>query len=56
VTHDRDNTPERAIASVLLDDGRRAWATTSDNLDALVSGDEYIGRPAKVSPTGDLQL
>lgn len=56
VTHDRDNTPERAIATVLLDDGRRAWATTTEGLDSLVGGEDFIGRPAKVSPAGDLQL
>ncbi|HEY8547190.1 MAG TPA: acetyl-CoA acetyltransferase [Acidimicrobiales bacterium] len=56
VAHSRDNTPERAIAAVLLDDGRRAWGATEEGLDALVSGEELIGRPAKVSATGDLSL
>jgi acetyl-CoA C-acetyltransferase len=56
VSHDRENRPERAIATVRLDDGRRAWATTTEGLESFVGGEELIGRPAKVSPAGDLSL
>jgi acetyl-CoA C-acetyltransferase len=56
VPHDRDNRPERAIATVLLDDGRRAWATTTEGLPELVGGTEIIGRAAKVAPDGTLEL
>jgi acetyl-CoA C-acetyltransferase len=58
VAHDRDNHPERAIATVLLDDDRRAWATTThpDTLAELVSGEEQIGRAVKLTPDGTLLL
>jgi acetyl-CoA C-acetyltransferase len=58
VGHDRDGRAERAIASVLLDDGRRAWAdsTQTDTLAELVSGADQIGRSVKLSPEGALLL
>jgi acetyl-CoA C-acetyltransferase len=58
VAHDRDGNPERAIATVLLDDDRRAWATSTDRdtLTELASGEEHIGRPTKVTPEGALLL
>jgi acetyl-CoA C-acetyltransferase len=58
VAHDRDNTPEKAYAAVLVDDDRRAWATTTDSdaLTELLSGAEHIGRAAKVTPDGGLRL
>lgn len=58
VTHDRGGAPEKAIATVLLDDGRRAWATTTapEALAELVSGRELIGRAVKITPAGALDL
>jgi acetyl-CoA C-acetyltransferase len=58
VGHDRDGRPERAIAAVLLDDGRRAWAdsTHPDTLAELVSGAEQIGRSTKLTHDGALLL
>ena len=58
VTHDREGEPARAIAAVLLDDGRRAWAdsTAADALVELVSGTEQIGRTVKITPDGTLAL
>lgn len=58
VQHDRDGEPERAMAACLLDDGRRAWGTTSDadTVADLRSGAEQIGRKVKLTPDGDLRL
>lgn len=58
VTHDRDGAPARALAACLLDDGRRAWATSADAdvVAELRSGDEQIGRTVKLTPDGDLHL
>jgi acetyl-CoA C-acetyltransferase len=58
VAHDRDGQPERAIASVLLDDARRAWASNNDpdTLVELTSGQEQIGRRVKLNPDGQLLL
>jgi acetyl-CoA C-acetyltransferase len=58
VQHDRSGEPERVIAPVLLDDGRRAWATSehTDVLADMRSGDEQIGRRVKVTPEGALVL
>jgi acetyl-CoA C-acetyltransferase len=58
VGYDREGRPERAIAAVTLDDGRRAWADSNhaDTLAELVSGAEQIGRSVKLSAEGALQL
>jgi acetyl-CoA C-acetyltransferase len=58
VMHDRDGQPERAIAATLLDDGRRAWATSDDAdvLTALLDGDEHVGDAAHRSAEGRLSL
>lgn len=58
VTHDRDNQPAQAIATVLLGDGRRAWATTAepDSLTELTSGVEQIGRKVEIAPDSTLQI
>jgi acetyl-CoA C-acetyltransferase len=58
VQHDRDGARERVFAACLLDDGRRAWAT-SDDADVVAelrSGAEQIGRPVKLTPDGNLLL
>jgi acetyl-CoA C-acetyltransferase len=55
VMHDRDSNPERAIAAVLLPDGRRAWATSTD--DAVMkelTTVETAGRKVHLGPEGDL--
>ena len=47
VLHDRDGRRERAFASTLLDDGRRAWGTSTDDaVMAALLADECVGRPA----------
>lgn len=53
VMHDRDSQPEAAIVAVLLDDGRRAWGTTSDpaSLQRMIT-EETAGAPANVDPEG----
>jgi acetyl-CoA C-acetyltransferase len=58
VSHDRDGHPERAIATLILEDGRRAWADShhADTLVELTSGAEQIGRTVKVTPDGTLLL
>jgi hypothetical protein len=54
VAFDREGAAETAFAAVLLDDGRRAWANTSDQdrLAELLSGAEQIGREATIAPDG----
>ena len=58
VQHDREVVPERVIASCLLDDGRRTWATSADEaaLAEMVSGAEQIGRAVKIDAAGTLLL
>ncbi len=53
VMHDRQSTPEAAIVSTLLPDGRRAWATTSEStaLKRMIT-EETAGAPAHVDPEG----
>lgn len=55
--HDRDGAPETGIVVGLLDDGRRALGTTSDEdaLKALVTED-LDGRRAHISPDGAVDL
>jgi acetyl-CoA C-acetyltransferase len=58
VVHDRDGAPEKALAAVLLADGRRSWAGSddADELAELCSGAEQIGRAVTVDPDGRLRL
>lgn len=58
VSHDRAGQPERAIATLVLEDGRRAWADNreADTLVELTSGAEQIGRSVKLTPDGTLLL
>jgi acetyl-CoA C-acetyltransferase len=58
VSHDREAVPERAIATVLLDDGRRAWSETRDpdTMSELMSGEDFIDRPVKLPPDHTLVL
>lgn len=58
VAFDREGAAETAFAAVVLDDGRRAWAHTSDgdSLAELLSGAEQIGRTVTIAPDGMLLL
>jgi acetyl-CoA C-acetyltransferase len=58
VFHDRDGAPERVLASCLLDDGRRAWASSDDagTVAEMRSGAEQIGRSVKIDAQGALLL
>jgi acetyl-CoA C-acetyltransferase len=57
VTYDRDGSPSRAFAACLLDDGRRAWATTDDLavMEAMTK-EEFCGRPARIGPGARLEV
>jgi acetyl-CoA C-acetyltransferase len=55
VMHDRDGNPERSILSCILDDGRRAWADTTDagvGRDMCVN--EWVGRRVTLDASGTL--
>lgn len=56
VVHGREG-PERALVGVLLDDGRRAWAGTSDPaaMDRFLT-EETAGARAHVDPAGELRF
>ncbi len=56
VMHARDGSPEQAIASCLLADGRRAWGTSNDadTAAALCEG-EWVGRAVHLDPSGTLR-
>jgi acetyl-CoA C-acetyltransferase len=55
VMHDRDGQPERAIASCLLADGRRAWGTSIDEqLAAAMIDGEWVGRTVTLKSDGVL--
>ncbi|MDZ7674996.1 MAG: acetyl-CoA acetyltransferase [Acidimicrobiales bacterium] len=57
VMHDKDGSPETAFAALRLDDGRRAWGTTTDP-DALkvMVTEEMIGRSVQRAADGQLTL
>jgi acetyl-CoA C-acetyltransferase len=55
VMHDRDGQPERAVASALLADGRRAWATTERrDIAAAMTVGEWVGTEIHLTATGEL--
>jgi acetyl-CoA C-acetyltransferase len=58
VVHNREGAPERVLAACLLDDGRRAWASSDDpaTVAEMRAGEEQIGRAVKVDPAGALLL
>jgi acetyl-CoA C-acetyltransferase len=58
VVHGREGEPERVLAACLLDDGRRAWATSedADTVAEMRSWAEQIGRAVKIGPGGELRL
>ncbi len=50
VTYDRSGTPDKAIAAVLLPDGRRSWAESPDpDLLATMTTEEVIGRAVTIA-------
>jgi hypothetical protein len=53
----RDAQPEQAIASCLLDDGRRAWGMSNDPdaTTAMCEG-EWVGTPVTLDAAGTLLL
>jgi acetyl-CoA C-acetyltransferase len=53
VMHDRNGSPELAIATCLIPDGRRAWGTSTDAglLGALREG-EWVGRAVSLDAEG----
>ena len=57
VMHDRDGAAEKVRASVLLADGRRAWAT-SDNtqLGTDMCENEWVGKTVTLDETGDIRV
>lgn len=57
VMHDRNAKPETVSASVLLADGRRAWATSSELglADAMTHG-EWVGRSTMLDANGTLHI
>jgi acetyl-CoA C-acetyltransferase len=57
VMHDRDGTPQTGILVGLLDDGRRAWGTTSDaDQMKVMLAEELGGRRVPVRPDGAVGL
>jgi acetyl-CoA C-acetyltransferase len=57
VMHDREGRPETGIVANLLDDGRRAWATSRDPaIVAALLTDDVAGRRVKIRADGDLEL
>jgi acetyl-CoA C-acetyltransferase len=57
VMHDRDGAPEVGQAACLLADGRRAWATTSDQqLAAAMCTGEWVGRRVQRDANGTLTV
>jgi acetyl-CoA C-acetyltransferase len=57
VMHDRDGSPELAIAAVRTPDGARTWATSrAPDVHELVLRSEPVGAAATITPDGTLHL
>ena len=57
VMHSRAGDPETAIATCLLADGRRAWATSTEpGLVAAMCDGEWVGRRVRLSQIGELTV
>jgi acetyl-CoA C-acetyltransferase len=57
VMHDRNGSPETVCASVLLTDGRRAWATSNDvDLAEAMTHGEWVGKLAMLDGQGTLRV
>ena len=53
VMFDRGGQPERALATCLLADGRRAWGTSeADEVTSAMCDGEWVGRSVSLDPTG----
>lgn len=53
VMFSREGTPEQAIASCLLADGRRAWGTSTDaEITAAMCVGEWVGHPVELDTAG----
>jgi len=57
VMHERDGSPGVALVGCLLDDRRRAWASSTDaGVLAAMTGSECVGRRARLSADGHVEL
>ncbi len=57
VMHARDGSPEQAITTCLLEDGRRAWGLSDDaDVMAALSDGEWVGRRADLDADGRLHV
>jgi acetyl-CoA C-acetyltransferase len=57
VMHSRDGTPEQALVSCLLTDGRRAWGTSDDAaLATAMCEGEWVGREVELDSEGTLHV
>ncbi len=58
VQHGRDGDAEGVLAACLLEDGRRAWASSddADTVAEMRAGAEQVGRLVKIGPEGALFL
>ncbi len=57
VMHERDGSAGRAHATLLLDDGRRAWAVSNDpEVMAVLEAEDVVGLAAFVDDESTLRL
>ena len=57
VMHDRNGAAEKVRAAVLLADGRRAWATSSNTqLGQEMCENEWVGKSISLDATGDIRV
>ncbi|HZX54690.1 MAG TPA: hypothetical protein VFE86_08405, partial [Ilumatobacteraceae bacterium] len=55
VMHNREGEPETAIAACLLQDGRRAWGTSTDaGLATAMCDGEWVGNAMDLTDSGEL--
>ena len=57
VMHSREGLPEQVIATCILEDGRRAWGTSTDHDTAAALCDgEWVGRDVVLDADGTLHI
>ena len=57
IMHDRNGAAEKVRAAVLLADGRRAWATSSNTqLGQEMCENEWVGKSISLDATGDIRV
>ena len=57
VHHDREGAPETGVVACLLEDGRRAWGTTTDaDLMRALTTEDLVGRPATLRADGTVDV